>query len=165
MEPDILNLITDFIETIGIKTYRQTLEKDTFLPGLLIDKGSIYIDPDKLLYPGDVLHEAGHIAVVPSADRMQLSADLIATRKDRNAEEMMAIAWSYAACMHINIDPYIVFHENGYKGGGKDIADEFGKGRYFGVSMLQYAGMTADPKMSGNSGSAVFPLMAKWLRD
>ena len=34
----------------------------------IFEQGSIVIDKDALLYPGDILHEAGHIAVVP-ADR------------------------------------------------------------------------------------------------
>ena len=31
-------------------------------------------------------------------------------------EEMGAIAWSYAAALHIGLDPRVVFHEDGYKG-------------------------------------------------
>jgi hypothetical protein len=165
MELNITDRITDFIESIGIKIFHRTLEENTFLPGVLIDKGCIYIDREKLLYPGDLLHEAGHIAVVPSSDRAGLSAETIIGRKDQSAEEMMAIAWSYAACMHTGIDPYIVFHENGYKGGGHHIADGFGQGQYFGVPMLQFAGMTAEPRMAETLGMPAYPLMVKWLRD
>ena len=31
-----------------------------FLPGLQLENGAIIIDPEKLFYPGDIIHEAGH---------------------------------------------------------------------------------------------------------
>lgn len=165
MEQNIWNRIIEFIESIGIKVRYQSLSENTFLPGLLIDKDCICIDMEKLKFPGDILHEAGHIAVVPAADRMDLSADTIIDREHQGAEEMMAIAWSYAACKHLEIDPYIVFHEAGYQGGGNQIADQFGQGSYFGVPMLQFAGMSAEPRMADALGLPAFPMMAKWLRD
>lgn len=165
MEQATWNRIIEFIESIGIKTRYQSLKEDTFLPGLLIDRDCICIDMDKLKYPGDILHEAGHIAVVPAADRKELSADTIIHRENQAAEEMMAIAWSYAACKHLEIEPYLVFHASGYQGGGKQIADQFNDGKYFGVPMLQFAGMSAEPKMAETLGMPAFPMMAKWLRD
>jgi len=159
------NRITEFLESIDIKIQYQTLEADTFLPGLLIDKNCIYVDKDKLKNPGDILHEAGHIAVVPAEDRKHLSAERIVERENHQAEEMMAIAWSYAACKHLEIDPYYVFHEEGYNGGGNYIADQFNEGRYFGVPMLQYLGMTVDTKMAEKTDRPAYPVMIKWLRD
>jgi hypothetical protein len=43
----------------------------------------------------------------------------------RAAEEMMANCWSYAACVHLKLNPYFVFHEEGYRGGGSYIANNF----------------------------------------
>jgi hypothetical protein len=84
-----------FIQEIGIPVLFQSIESPSFLPGLRIQNGSIIIDKAQLKFPGDILHEAGHIAVVPAADRPTLSEAAIAERKDRAAEEMMAIAWSF----------------------------------------------------------------------
>jgi hypothetical protein len=165
MEQTLLERAIAFIRSIGIEVSYQTLEENTFLPGLLIHNGGICIDAAKLKYPGDVLHEAGHIAVVPEADRATLTADAIALRKNNAAEEMMAIAWSYAACKHLEIDPYFVFHETGYKGSGHTIADQFNEGNSFGVPMLQWAGMTAEPKSAADFGLPAYPVMAKWMRD
>ena len=165
MDQDILKQAIYFIQSIGIKVYYKTLEETTFLPGLQIENGSIFIDSDKLKYPGDVLHEAGHIAVVPTIERSNLSADSIAMRENNAAEEMMAIAWSYAACKHLDIDPYFVFHESGYNGGGNKIADQFNEGKYFGVPMLQFAGMTAEHKMAEILNMPSYPAMKQWLRD
>ena len=154
-----------FLQEKGIEVVFGELKENCFLPGLSIENGAIIIDKDKLKYPGDILHEAAHLAVVPSADRKTLSGPEIGKRKDHAAEEMMAIAWSYAACVHLNINPYFVFHDDGYKGGGKEIADNFSAGRYFGVPMLQFCGMSAEPHMAESLNIRPFPQMEKWLRD
>ncbi|HET7897102.1 MAG TPA: hypothetical protein VFL47_05520, partial [Flavisolibacter sp.] len=107
-------------------------------------------------------HEAGHLAVIPTSDRKTLDGPAIAKRKDAPAEEMMAIAWSYAACLHLRIDPAFVFHEAGYKGGGASIVENFREKRYFGVPLLVWLGMTSD-KETGDG--IVYPAMRKWLRD
>ncbi|MBO9593940.1 MAG: hypothetical protein J7599_13615 [Niabella sp.] len=153
-----------FIRSIGIPVAERSIAAATFLPGILIHDGSIIIDREQLKYPGDVLHEAGHIAVIPAAERATVCGSDIASRPERAAEEMMAIAWSYAACRHLDIDPYFVFHDEGYQHGGTQIADQFAAGQWFGVSMLQYVGMTAEPKMAATLGRPAYPAMAQWMR-
>lgn len=153
-----------FIRSIGISVTERNIGEDTFLPGILICEGGILIDKERLQSPGDVLHEAGHIAVIPAAERSALCGADIAIRPERAAEEMMAIAWSYAACIHLNIDPYFVFHDKGYQNGGKQIADQFAAGQWFGVSMLQYAGMTAEPRMAEALNRPAYPAMTQCLR-
>jgi hypothetical protein len=154
-----------FLNAIGIEVKFQPIEYSTFLPGVSIENGSIVIDKEKMKYPGDVLHEAGHIAVVPAADRTTITEHSIAERKDREAEEMMAIAWSYAVCVHLKIDAAFVFHDDGYKGGGSSIADNFKEGRYFGVPMLQWVGMTLDEKNAIEKGQSAYPAMLQWMRN
>ena len=153
-----------FLHEIKIETvYREIDEEDCFLPGFLIEEGKIIMDKNKIKFHGDILHEAAHIAVVPTIDRTTLNGKNIGQRKDADAEEMMAIAWTYAACIHLNIDPDFVFHENGYKGGGASIIDNFKNGRYFGVPVLQWLGMTTTAKEKNDT--IVYPAMIKWLRD
>ena len=154
-----------FLESIGIKVHFKNIDTDCFLPGLSIEKGQIIVDKQKMKYPGDILHEAGHIAVVPAAERNSLSEHSIANREQKDAEEMMAIAWSYAACIHIGIDAGFVFHDNGYKGGGSNIADNFKQGKYFGVPMLQWTGMALEKKMDTAPDQPVYPVMLQWLRN
>ena len=154
-----------FLNEIGIETKFEKLDESCFLPGLSIDAGAILIDTGLLKYPGDILHEAGHIAVVPAVERQALTAFAIEQRAHRGAEEMMAIAWSYAACMHIGLDPYIVFHDDGYKGGGSYIADAFANKNYFGLPMLQWIKLTADEKNAQALNVNPYPCMIKWLRD
>jgi hypothetical protein len=154
-----------FLHEIGIETFFEKLEEPSFLPGLSIRNGAIIIDKEALSYPGDILHEAGHIAVVPAAERHTLTASAIEKRENREAEEMMAIAWSYAACMHLGLDPYIVFHDDGYKGGGSYIADNFGSKNYFGLPMLQWKGMALDEVNAAKQNLPAYPCMMKWVLD
>ena len=164
-DPDAaLEPILRFLAEIGIAVEYAELIRDTVLPGIDIQLGRLVIDSSKLEHPGDLLHEAGHIAVVPTAERSTLSSVNIGARKDQAAEEMMAIAWSYAAALHVGIHPYVVFHEHGYHGGGKEIADNFIDGRYFGVPMLEYAGMSGREELN-NKFHSLFPKMSRWTRE
>lgn len=159
-----LNECIPFLNSIGIKTIFRKIENEVFLPGLLIEDGNIIIDIHALLYPGDILHEAGHIAVVSTLERSLLSNDAILASKNRETEEMMAIAWSYAACLHLGLNPRIVFHESGYKGTGGSIVDNFEAGQFLGVPTLAWCNMTTEPQ-NARRGDIVYPKMKKWVRD
>jgi hypothetical protein len=161
---EILDKCIQFLTGIGIPVSFRKIESGSFLPGLLIEQGCIVIDNDALLHPGDILHEAGHIAIVPADRRSLLGQEGIIESKERETEEMMAIAWSYAACIHLQIDPHIVFHEEGYKGDGKSIVANFQAGQFFGTPMLQWCKMTIEPRHA-QPGEPVYPQMLKWLRD
>jgi hypothetical protein len=152
--------IADFLNAIGIPTRPGVVTEKSFLPGIAVTPQGLQIDEATLLYPGDLLHEAGHLAVAAPATRFTLHNHL----GDDPAEEMMAIAWSYAAVVHLGIDPTIVFHPQGYKGAAASILDNFQAGRYFGVPMLQYHGMCADTQRAAATGVPAYPCMHHWLR-
>lgn len=163
-QPDkIFSRITAFIRSTGIDISQCPLRsEDCFLPGIAINQGRVEYDQDLLLYPGDLLHEAGHIAVVPLAERATLNKDSLALRPQHAAEEMMAIAWSYAACCHLDLDPEIVFHEAGYSGGGENILQSFKSSCPIGVPMLQYMGMAYYMPQAAQPGHDPYPAMIRW---
>lgn len=160
---EYLDRCVSFLNETGIETKFEKLNEPGFLPGLSIQNGIILIDKEALKHPGDILHEAGHIATVPAAERHTLTASSIEKRAMREAEEMMAIAWSYAACVHLGLDPYVVFHDEGYKGGGSYIADNFCNKNYFGLPMLQWKGMALDEKNAALQNLPPYPHMLMWL--
>lgn len=164
-EDIILNKAIDFLSQIGLQVHFRNIGGPCFLPGLSITAGEIVVDLEQLKYPGDILHEAGHLAVVPAVERKELNATAIEKRPMREAEEMMAIAWSYAACVHLDINPRFVFHDEGYKNGGSHIAENFEQGHYFGVPMLQWTGMALEKIKEDEPEKPVYPAMLKWLRD
>jgi hypothetical protein len=163
-ESVLLDVCVEFLNNIGIETTYRRISNKSFLPGLLINNGTIIIDKEMLEHPGDILHEAGHIAVVPANDRPRLSERNIPTRKDREVEEIMAIAWSYAACIHLDIDPFFVFHEQGYRGGRDYITDSCRLKSYIGLAMLERIGLTVNEKNARRLNVPSFPHMTKWLR-
>lgn len=158
----LFNTFLPFLDQIGITYSLEPINEDTFLPGLKLRNGTLVIDTDKLLYPGDVLHEAGHLACVPPDVRATMN-DTLETNDMNAAVEMAAMAWSYAACLHLGIDPYIVFHEHGYKGGAQGIVQGFQNGNKMGVPILQWRGMCYDGNMAYHHYAQPYPAMISWV--
>jgi hypothetical protein len=153
--------IIRFLLDIGFQIRNAELTQQTFLPGIAVDQGTLLIDESKLLYPGDLLHEAGHLAVIPAERRSRAQGDV----SKRASEEMMAIAWSYAALVYLGLEPDVVFHDGGYKGWSRALIENFTNGRYIGVPMLQWIGLTADERSAKQRGIRPYPEMIKWVLD
>ncbi len=158
----LTELLVSFVADLGLTVYCEPIDKKTFLPGILIRNGALVVDKERLSYPGDLLHEAGHLAVMPLSIRQKMNDDL-GNDDLQKGGEMMAIAWSYAACVHLNIDPHIVFHEQGYKGGGKNIVRNFEEGQNIGLPLLQWQGMAYDVNTAKQLNVKPFPYMVSWL--
>lgn len=154
-------LIVAFLRDIRLRVETGSLVEPTFLPGVRIEHGGLIVDPLRLAYPGDLLHEAGHLAVVPPDQRAIMNGDA----GDDQANEMMAMGWSYAATVHLGLDPGIVFHDGGYQGGARTMLDSFASGRYLAVPMLQWIGLTFDERNARDEGVPPYPYMVRWLRD
>ena len=153
--------IAGFLAEIGLKVRPGEIVERTFLPGILISNGEPLIDEDKLQYPGDLLHEAGHLALMEPARRARVHVD---AGRD-GGEEMGAIAWSFAALRALDLDPAVVFHDGGYRGGSKALIENFSAGRYIGVPMLEWLGLTTPARTARELQIAPYPHMVKWLRD
>lgn len=152
--------IVDFIVDIGIEVKKEIIEESTFLPGILIDKGVLIIDEEKLLYEGDILHEAGHIATLEPKKRIEVYNDVSKIPGD----ELVTLAWSYAAATYLKIDPEIVFHDKGYKGDSRWLVEHFSTGGHMGVPLLDWMELTTSQNRLSDD-KKVFPIMKKWLRE
>ena len=157
--------IVEFLTTIGIKIIPTNLESDGFLPGILVHKGRLLVDEAKLTYPGDLLHEAGHLSIAPSAVRASLGGEVVIPGTDMDAMEVQVTAWAYAAVVHLGLDPKVLFHEGGYRGKSAGLILTYALGVYPGVHGLQAAGMTATHEDARKLGVAPYPHMLKWVRD
>ncbi|HKE22045.1 MAG TPA: hypothetical protein VKB88_06615 [Bryobacteraceae bacterium] len=147
----LTNQITGFLNEIGLPVRLGAVPLETFLPGIHVENGVLVVEEGRLLYPGDLLHEAGHLAVSPSALRGSLSGNT----GDDPGGEMAAIAWSYAAALHLKLDLTVVFHPAGYRGGSQAIITNFSQRRYVGVPLLVWMNLTDER----------YPAMMRWLRD
>ena len=145
-----LERILEFLAGIGIEVAEEALGEDTLLPAITVRHGTVVFDPARLDQPGDLLHEAGHVAVMERPRRTAL-----ATVADDPGEEMAAIAWSNAAAAAIGLDPRVVFHDAGYRGDGAWLAESFAQSPPFGVPLLAWYGMT---------DATSYPRMTRWLR-
>jgi hypothetical protein len=155
----IVERIVAFLRGIGIEVRAEPLT-DTFLPGATVRHGALIFDPEALPWPGDLLHEAGHIAVTDPKVRTTLDAV-----SGNPGEEVAAIAWSYAAALAAEVDPAIVFHGSGYgKAGGGYLVEAFETSPCPpGMPLLAWYGLTIDPARA-EAGEQPYPHMIRWLR-
>ena len=152
----LLPAMRRFLAEIGIETEEVALPDGTFLPGLLIDQGRLLIDPARLLYPGDMLHEAGHLAVASAQERPRMSGNVMENQPEREGEELAAMLWSYAACQALGLPAEAVFHPAGYHGQSTWILDNYRQGTYIGLPLLVWMGLTT---------TDAFPRLTRWLRE
>lgn len=157
-----METILTFLDHIGIKYVMQEIEEDCFLPGLELRDGCIVIDLKKLKYEGDILHEAGHLACMSPEVRNQMTGVLPDTDMMRGGE-MMAMAWSFAACKYLKIDAAVVFHEHGYKGEAPTLITAYEAGHGPGIPLLQWLGMCFDERNAAANGEKPFPHMLHWV--
>lgn len=182
--PETLAPIERFLTHIGVSVHKGRLAPDSFLPGVAVRAGGLVVDPDLLGSPGDILHEAGHVAVTPSRLRPHLNGDIDACAaaliedpdmgvsedeaKIIRHTETAAIAWSYAAALASGIAPESVFWGEGYGGkqGGAPQAVMFqvAQGFFPGIQALSHEGFcTAPPPFGDMSDPTPFPHMKRWL--
>lgn len=162
-EKEPLQKIIDFVNEIGIPCREDIVKDNTFLPGVDIVQGAIIYQSEKLLSPGDILHEAGHIAVLLPKDRAVVTSPDVSGDLDKGGAEIAAIAWSWAALKYLAIDPEVVFHTDGYRGASYSLIKNFSTEQYIGVPLLQWFGMTKE-KDRATENDTVYPAMSNWLR-
>lgn len=153
-----------FLDEIGINVIEKELG-ETFLPGLDLGPDCMYIDFDKLLYPGDMLHEAGHLAVTASSERKMIGTSEITEDWPTQGEEIVAILWSFAAVKHLDLPLDFVFHPNGYKSASEWFISNFSNENYMGLPLLEWMGLALGNERAVQEGKEPFPKMQKWLRD
>ena len=152
---NLTDKITDFLKSIGINVVEKPLTNDTFLPGIKVQENSIFVDVNQLKHPGDLLHEAGHLAVSETHIRPLIGTSEIDTDWPKDGEEMTAILWSYAACYHLDLDLKVVFHPDGYKNESEWLIEQFNSKNYIGLPLLEWMGLCTSDE---------FPNMKRWLR-
>lgn len=144
--------IVSFLRERGFAVEFTQIAEPTFLPGLAIREGLLLVDRDKLLYPGDLLHEAGHLAVMSPEEREHCEGEV----GDNGGYEMAAIAWSYAAACAAGVPVEVLFHDTGYKGSAQSLRENFAAGRGVGVPMLEWLGLVERGR---------YPVVTRWMRD
>ncbi|HMI94099.1 MAG TPA: hypothetical protein VK509_22150, partial [Polyangiales bacterium] len=93
--------IFGFLSSLGLHVEERAIARETLVSGVDIVGGELIVDEPSLCMPADVLHEAAHILLTPAVERAALHNPLLSSP----AEEMSAIAWTWAAATHLQLDP------------------------------------------------------------
>ena len=147
-----------FLEGIGIPLIPASSLLPANFPGLDIQHGCVLVDEWRVIHPGDILHEAGHVALTAPEARVALRLT------PTGGEELSTMAWSYAAARHLGIDPAEVFYPESYQNFGDGLVENFARQNYIGIPLLQKLGMAVAPASAAAANVEPFPHMLRWLR-
>lgn len=159
-----VDLIVAFLADIGITARDGDVPGTSFLPGVRIDAGGLVVDRAALASAGDLLHEAGHIAVTPAALRSRLADTLASGDEAPFGGETEAIAWSWATLVHLGLPPEVLFHDRGYRGQAAALRQTYTLGVWPGAFGLAQAGMTRLESGRPYADGMRYPRMERWLR-
>lgn len=162
--PEVIKIL-HFLNEININVVEKKLEDSTFLPGLAIASNCIEIDFGKLLYPGDILHEAGHLAVTALEERKLIGTAFMPKDWPTQGDEIASMLWSYAALCYLELPIEFVFHPNGYKNESPWLIENYTNENYIGLPLLVWMELTISKERALHEGKKPFPAMIKWLRD
>lgn len=176
-----------FLASIGIPLRRTGEVIDSFLPGVWIDHGTLVYNYDTLRFPGDLYHEAGHLAVIPSRFRHlvpkghgfdgsggpleeALEAYMESTpfMRDDCTEDLVyrailqmseteAIAWSYAAMVAAGEDAKRCFIEDDLAYNGG------GEEVYLMLATRGHLGINGLQAV-GMTTTKTYPTLTRWLQ-
>jgi len=159
-----LEKILSFLKEIGIAYYLTAEDFGSFLQGIIIENGHLRINPKNLLCIGDILHEAGHLACIPSKLRPKANDNISESLGEEHTYEMGVIAWSVAAALHLGIPLSEIFHEQAYKKEANWLLEQYTSKNYIGLPLLQWMGLTAFEDELVEGEVLPFPEMLRWTR-
>ena len=161
-----------FLKDIGI-ALRECPGAEGFLKGITFEAGVMIYDPDQTT-SSDLLHEAGHVAVIPARYRHLVGGDLDETfaimgrdldQLEIDSPEMRAIlqsgeaeatAWSYAAGKAIGLKDRDIIADSDFSDQGASVRTMLSFGAHFGVHGLVHGGMCANKRE--------YPKLTRWLQ-
>lgn len=191
---DYFNRIRDFLASIGITVLMQPLPKKGFFSRTYISNTTIFVSENSDISLGEVLHEAGHIATMPSQFRHLIDGDIEAPeileaikqyldehfhdqlscgledptcRAIFQIDDPAATAWSYAAALECGVPTEILFCDHESFGGlkqSREIHHMLSLNAYIGINSLAASGMTCQRTAAKFLGKKPFPHMEKWMQ-
>lgn len=145
-----------------------------FLKGVEISGGKLLVSPDA--EPSNLLHEAGHLAVLPALARravcgnvddglaaffdagMSEPVDSPFSRALMQSSDTEATAWAWAAGQALGLEARNIIRNEDYDGEGESVRAMLAARCYLGINGLFHAGMC---KLRGEGA---YPEMVHWLQ-
>lgn len=172
--------VMDFFNEIGIKTSVKN-GVSAFLEFVKIIDGSIEIDPR--CTASNLLHEGGHLAIIPSQFRHLMSGDLDEglgrmyeeigrlnldpdsplSRAAMQASETEATAWAWAVAEHLGLPPEMAIEDSDYDGEGHNMRCMLKARAYLGINGLMHAGFCVN-RVNPYRDLPVYPTLAFWMQ-
>lgn len=166
-----------FLNQHGLQCRLQDKVKGV-LPKVMILAGELVVDPR--CHPSDVLHEAGHLAIIPAQYRKTISGDV-----DKGVEAMLdnierlgldpdhplyraaiqssepeATAWAWAAGKAIGLPDKEIIRNHHYQNRGAELRFALQAGAHAGIHGLKHAGMCE----LARRGPGSYPEMKCWAQ-
>lgn len=173
-------VVVDFLTRIGLPV--SIIPGATgFVDTIEMVHGGLHVDPNAKA--SALLHEAGHLAVVPSRFRNLINGDLRASmstiddicdtmdidpdgpfgRALQQCGEAEATAWAWAAGKHLGLEDETIVNDEEYNGEGDFIRMALSSRNYLGINGLSHAGF-CNAKPNPYRDPPVYPEMAFWLQ-
>jgi hypothetical protein len=174
-----IDTVVRFLQEIGLEVVRCS-EARGFLKHIKIDRGVLYIDAHATA--PNLLHEAGHLAVIPATHRPSVGANLEAALAKMLASldwsdpespecrvamycgESEATAWAWAAGVHLGLAPKDIIADEDYDNTGDQMRLALAHDAYLGINGLCHAGFCGQGALGRRRGQPIYPKLAFWLQ-
>lgn len=169
--------IASELATIGIVATEQA-DAAGFLDDVAIRSGTIHYRRDAA--PSNLLHEAGHLACIPTIFRdhaedalsgvFRIMGEAFAERLEQTGNpgdpliraimqcsDPEATAWAWAFGVRCGVPPEIAILDSEYGGDGDGVRLQVSTGMYIGINGLRAGGMIHSVR--------AYPALDKWVQD
>lgn len=170
----------DFLKAVGLQV-EVKVGASGFIDSVEISCGGLLVDP--AAHASNILHEAGHCAIVPQQWRHLLNGDLMQGMRDIyreltamqldpdhpleravvQASDPEATAWAFSAGRAIGLPDHVINRDADYEGEGEFIRQGLAMGAYIGINGLSHGGF-CQRRPQPNRGLPIYPNLAFWLQ-
>ncbi|MGF1700382.1 hypothetical protein L4D09_08725 [Photobacterium makurazakiensis] len=155
------SIVTEFIQDIGLTIIEKKQGETSTESHCWIKAGRIYFQhqPNREVKTGEILFMAALIAITPEEERFRLSC----AKCNDNHDNMMALAWCWAAIHHLELSIDILLYSFS-NAPCYQVLERWSECRFLGVPLLQNVGMTVEPTCRNVDSNTTFPKMLRWVR-
>lgn len=173
-------MVANFLRSIGLSVQVVPGAKG-FVDKIALVDGAIHVDPE--CRASALLHEAGHLAIVPSQFRHLLSGNMYAGTKqmfqeleqmnlepDNPLERAMmqigdteATSWAWAAGKSLGLPDKMIIQNDEYDGDGSILRMQLNARSYLGINGMAQAGF-CNVRPNPYRPRPVYPELAFWLQ-
>lgn len=180
MENPLSQVVVDFLNSVGLPV---TVVPGTngFIPDVTIVNGELHVDPN--CRPSGILHEAGHLAVIPQkyrtwfsgnlsigwkrvledADILTLEPDHPTSRALMQAGDPEVTAWAWAVGKHLGMPDESIIRDDEYQNGGEVLRMQLNAHAYIGINGLSHGGFCVR-RANQYTNRPEYPLLQFWLQ-